>query len=512
MRRAACGSETIGPDTQGGNMIDSRTTAALFVVLTCVTACAGLPSHGCSNGHQCVLEPKSANAPPAPAAHEESGPLVGVAVSGGGSRSAAFSEAVLEELAKVDVARAGAPVSVLERVQYMSGVSGGSLATAYFALNKPGRSVPVLAASGLLSRDYADFFQRYSREMRATWEDTLWGPLLGDGTGRAFAIADKWDATLFGNRTFDDLRHRETNGDSPYVILNGTSWDNGRRFVFTNLPQSAFSYRFVERTREYVRSSGLPPEEVQLLDERLRPEADRFRPITAEEIGADFSTLKVSIAAASSASVPLLIGPVLYSVGEVDCNKAPCFHIGDGGMFDNQGVESLAQVFFGKLLMEPAAQPQGSPRARKGLMIVIDGSYPMHDVNFGEARSVLSYLTRSPSRVSDIMEERALGYQLLLWAILRANSSGPNPVIPGPEQLQLVYFRHIDAAKAIAQQPAGVCGWNTPQKESDVAEKLRSIPTRFKVEAKCDAPLLQRAASELVRENKGRIQKFFREQ
>ncbi len=493
--------------------MESRTLVALIVLLVAgIAACAGAPSHGCSNGHQCVLVPRSADAPPAPAAREESGPLVGVAVSGGGSRSAAFSEAVIEELAKVDVGRQGAPVSVLEKVQYMSGVSGGSLATAYFALNKPKRTVPVLAASGELSTDYADFFQRYGREMRTTWEDTLWGPLLGDGTGRAFAIAKKWDATLFGDRTFDDLRRRETAGDSPHVILNGTSWDSGRRFVFTNLPRSAFSYRFVERTREYVRNSGLPPAEVQLLDERLRPEADRFRPITAEEIGADLSTLKVSIAAASSASVPLLIGPVLYSVGEVNCNKAPCLHIGDGGMFDNQGVESLAQVFFGKLLMGNAAQPQGTPPARKGLMIVIDGSYPMHDVNFGEARSVLSYLKRSPSRVSDIMEERALGYQLLLWAILRANSSGASAVIPGPEQLQLVYFRHIDAAKAIAEDPRGVCGWNTPQTESEVAEKLRSIPTRFKVDPKCDAPLLQRSASELVRQNKGRIQKFFREQ
>jgi hypothetical protein len=296
------------------------------------------------------------------------------------------------------------------------------------------------------------------------------------------------------------------------VILNGTSWDNGRRFVFTNLPESAFSYHFVERTQDYLKSSKLPPEEVQLLYDRLQLEANRFWPMTAEEIGADLSTLKVSVAAASSASVPLLIGPVLYSVGDVNCNKAPCLHIGDGGMFDNQGVESLAQVLFGKLLIKPAAQPQGTSPGRKGLMIVIDGSYPMHDVNFGEAMSVLSYLTRSPSRISDIMEERALGYQLLLWAILRADSSGPHAVIPGPGQLQLVYFRHIDAAKAIAAQPRGVCGWHTPQKESDVAEKLRSIPTRFKVDRQCDAPLLERAAQELVQSNKDRIQQFFRDQ
>lgn len=493
-------------------MVRSVRIIALSALLVGLTGCAEVPLHGCSNGHQCILEPRSANPPMAPVVREDGGPLVGVAVSGGGSRSAAFSEAVLEELAKVDIGSESSPTSVLERVQYMSSVSGGSLATAYYALNKPKKGVPVLATGGALSRDYIDFFKRYKAQMLAQWEGSLWGPLLGDGTGRAFSIAKRWDETLFNRSTFKDLGHREAEGDSPYVILNGTAWDNGRRFVFTNLPASEFSYRFVERTREYVGKSGLPIDEVRLLDERLQPEADRFRPITAEEIGADLSSLKVSFAAATSASVPLLIGPVLYSVGDVNCDKAPCLHIGDGGMFDNQGIESLAQVLFGKMLRQSATTPTGPSLPRNGLMIVIDGSYPMHDVNFGEARSVLSYLKRSPSRVSDIMEERALGYQMLLWSILRANSSEANPVIPGPEQLRLVYFRHIDAAKAIAEQPDGVCGWNSPQKEFDVAEKLRSIPTRFKVDSECDAPLLRRAARELVRRHKERIQQFFREQ
>src|SRR5262249_38943725 len=116
------------------------------------------------------------------------------------------------------------------------------------------------------------------------------------------------------------------------------------------------------------------------------------------------------------------------------------------------------------------------------------------------------------SRVSDIMEERALSYQLLLWSILRANSLGEHPVIPGPKQLQLVYFRHIDAAKAIAERPDGLCGWTTPQDVAAVANRLSTIPTRFKVDPKCDAPLLRRAAQELVAKNKRRLQVFFEQE
>src|SRR4051812_29483956 len=84
--------------------------------------------------------------------------LVGLSVSGGGSRAATFVAHVLEQLAQVEAAP-GAQASVLERVQYISSVSGGSVASAYYALNKPAAGVPMLGGGGL-SAPYADFFRR----------------------------------------------------------------------------------------------------------------------------------------------------------------------------------------------------------------------------------------------------------------------------------------------------------------------------------------------------------------
>jgi hypothetical protein len=54
--------------------------------------------------------------------------LVGVALSGGGSRAALFGAAGLEALARL---RAPGGGSVLEQVSYLSSVSGGSVAAAY---------------------------------------------------------------------------------------------------------------------------------------------------------------------------------------------------------------------------------------------------------------------------------------------------------------------------------------------------------------------------------------------
>ena len=62
--------------------------------------------------------------------------MVGLAFSGGGTRAAAFSFGVLSEIERTQLpGRAGAH-SLLDRVNFVSGVSGGSVLTAYYGLKK----------------------------------------------------------------------------------------------------------------------------------------------------------------------------------------------------------------------------------------------------------------------------------------------------------------------------------------------------------------------------------------
>ncbi len=92
---------------------------------------------------------------------KQPGTLVGVAISGGGSRAALFGSAGLEALAKVPV---GTPThSLLQDVTMISSVSGGSMATSYFASQKPPREVPILTPAGDLSEDYRTFFAAISK-------------------------------------------------------------------------------------------------------------------------------------------------------------------------------------------------------------------------------------------------------------------------------------------------------------------------------------------------------------
>jgi hypothetical protein len=443
---------------------------------------------------------------------ESNGDLVGIAISGGGSRAATFASYVLEELARLDVGPAQQPVSMLERVQYMSSVSGGSLSAAYFTMTKPGRQQAVLTSDGLTPA-YEKFFRDYHSAMQTSWEEALWQVSLGDATRRAESISRRWDEQLFHNATFADMRKREQAGDMPRLVMNGTSWDTGRRVLFTTLPAKDFDYDFVSETLDYLQGSGMPPVDLNVLEAHMRPEAQRFRPTLFDEMGVDLGPLHVSVAVASSSSVPLLIGPVLFTVPLKD-GGTQLLHIGDGGMFDNQGIESMAQLFFGRLRAPKDAQPP----ARRGLIVIVDASYPFDGSGglLAHATSLLDLLNRSPSRVYDIMEQRAQAYQLMLWTVLRADAarrgdSGAGQVVPDTEHLRVIYLRHTDAAADLNVPASCDIRESGPQRVEKIRARLSQIPTRFKIDTKCDAPLLAAAAKTLVARERGRIMEFFKQ-
>ena len=62
--------------------------------------------------------------------------VIALAFSGGGMRAAAFSHGVLTGLADTTIRTRGGPVSLIDRVDIISGVSGGSVPAAYFGLKK----------------------------------------------------------------------------------------------------------------------------------------------------------------------------------------------------------------------------------------------------------------------------------------------------------------------------------------------------------------------------------------
>ena len=468
-----------------------------FHSLTCSLGCLILLSGCFAKIHQLPAHPDKATPVFEPLPDQET--LVGIAVSGGGSRAATFASGVLEALANIRVNANGRERSVIETITHMSSVSGGSLATAYYAVKKPAKAEPVFAGTSL-SPTYRRFFASFQDDMQKNFQLQAIGRQLlnfrvANPTKFAYSFADVWDAGFFDGITFSELYERERRGDAPRIILNGTIYNTGRRLVLTTLPPSDFAYEFTNelRAKLVAKEQQFTPEGRASFDKSVERAKNQFLPQTFEGIEGDHRALPVSLAVATSASFPPVVGPVTYQAAGTHAYT----HVGDGGLFDNLGTESLTTLFLNKL-------NPNHPSAKKGLIIVIDASYPFDeggsDLNANEKG--FEVFADDPSRIVGIMEERANAYQAMLWHSLRTESA----LLPDYDHLKLIILRHTEAEWTKNDQIPAACPQNLTVEE--IQRTIRQVPTLFKIEDPCHGALLIAAAQKVVGRQRQRIVNF----
>jgi patatin-like phospholipase len=419
--------------------------------------------------------------------------LVGVALSGGGSRAALFGAAGLESLARI---RMNDGTSLIEHVTHISSVSGGSLAAIYYALRKPDHTVKVLNADGTMSDAYRGFFNQYRALLTQDFESTLIRRQLLSFRWINSALAAKTLAEvlrdkLYGDAKMQDVVDRERAGDAPGLIVNTTLYNNGRRLALTALPGQAFQYEFLDELRRSVQRQGQSMEPIP----EITAQWHKLRPMTPVDIGMDPCPMRLNGMAAASASFPPLVGPITMRVD----GQNVYWHAGDGGLYENSGVESLVFLFLRQLQMG---------HAKRALIITLDSSYPF---SVGErrlsARSLpFSLLTFDFSRIPSIMEERAGAYAALFFRSLQLEG-----VMPDSKTITAFNLRHTAATWApdLSDLPASCkAEASPPTTPQAVTERIAEIPTRLGLKSACDRDLLAAAAAKLVEDNRGRILEF----
>lgn len=145
-----------------------------------------------------------------------------LAFSGGGTRAAALAYGVMEKLRATSVTWNGIEKRLLDEVDCISSVSGGSFPAAYYAL--------------FGDRLFADFRSRFlDRNIERELTLRLFNPvnlfrLLSPYFSRIDLAAELYHDTILDRKTFADLVAR---GRRPFVMLNATNLANGERFEFT---------------------------------------------------------------------------------------------------------------------------------------------------------------------------------------------------------------------------------------------------------------------------------------
>jgi NTE family protein len=202
---------------------------------------------------------------------------LGLALSGGGFRAAAFHLGVFRKLHAL---------RLLDKVDLISCVSGGSIAGAFLALNwgKP---------------DALDRLERYLTS-RSIAVASVIGGLLEFGKTRIERLAESYDDDLFDGATLSALKQ------GPRIYLNATNLATGNLFFFV--------------------AGGGGPEEIgeHELGAVLRPD------------------LQLSRAVAASSAFPPVFDPLTLTKDEYPPQgDVEYVTLTDGGVYDNLGVNPL---------------------------------------------------------------------------------------------------------------------------------------------------------------------------
>jgi NTE family protein len=272
--------------------------------------------------------------------------VVALSFSGGGTRAAAFSYGVLTAMDEFRVPNRSA--TLLDRVDFVTGVSGGSVLAAYYGLKK--------------RKALADFKQRFL--LRNAEENLrLDLNLLSIAKGLQGGINDptlfpKWlDDNLFEHATFKSLLRQRR----PYIWINASDIYNRTPFVFGRVIFGALC--------------------------------------------SDLSSYPISLAVAASAAVPVLFAPVVVQGFPGTCNNplpewvervhgnpdAPPllklfanamrrYHSGevhyvkllDGGMVDNYGLAGFTIARQASNTPYGPLEPEEAVKLRRLLFLVAD--------------------------------------------------------------------------------------------------------------------------------------------
>jgi len=240
-----------------------------------------------------------------------------VAFSGGGTRAAAFSYGVLEELRDTRYLVNGEENRLLDQIDGIASVSGGSFTAAYYGL-----------FGDRIFDDYETVFLR--RNVQKTLIGSLFNPVnwfrgMFTGFNRTEMAIDYYDKNIFRGSTYADL----TAAGGPVLQINATDLSIGGRFSFNqeqfNLLCSDLGSFSVARA--VAASSAVPV---------------AFAPITVENFDScnysDHPLMNIENAPADGNARHDMLLEAARSYA--DKEKRPYIHLVDGGISDNLGIRT----------------------------------------------------------------------------------------------------------------------------------------------------------------------------
>ncbi len=396
--------------------------------------------------------------------------------SGGGTRAAALSYGVLQVLADTQISIGGRPRRLLDEVDVISSVSGGSFTSAYYGL--------------FGDRIFEDFETRF---LKRNVEGDLalgliapknWPKLMSSYYARSDFAADFFDDILFEKKTFGDFKLPQL----PLIAINATDIALGTQFTFLGFQFAPIctdlsSYPV---SRAVTASAAVPGPFSSIVLKNYAGTCDYQLPYWAANALHEGLTTTRRYQDAKTLS------------SYMDVEKFAYIHLFDGGLSDNLGVRFILNYTARTENIQQQMAALNLQNTQKLAIIVVNARNRMA-IDFAKERQSAPIID-TIGLISSIPLDR---YSFDTMDLLRGNIRGWEDTLT---RIRCKNLRIADSNKRSGtDSPDPYCAFKsylievsldqTPN-ESE-RQKLLSLPTSFYLEPK-DIDRLKAAARHLL--------------
>ncbi len=285
----------------------------------------------------------------------DDGTVIGLAFSGGGTRAAAFAYGALKQLARTPSPGAAGRGDLLDHVQIVSGVSGGSIIAAYYGLK------------GRAALD--DFREQYlTQDVMAELTTNISliniGRALGGGVNTDNKLRDWFNAHLYHDANYGALI-----GHRPIVLINATDVYSRTPFLFAPATFAAMCSDLTEYPiAAAVAASAAVP--------------GVFAPIIIEPFPGKCQTPLPErfLRAANNPAESPLLHSFAKAMERARTGKVKYIKLFDGGLVDNYGLSGITIARASVGTPFGPLRPEEAVKLRRFLFIVVDsGRGPQGD-------------------------------------------------------------------------------------------------------------------------------------
>jgi NTE family protein len=352
--------------------------------------------------------------------------LLVLAFSGGGTRAAALSYGVLEELRDTLVVIGGEQRRLLDEVDVISSVSGGSFTSAYYGLYG--------------DRIFEDFEERFLRRnvqkqlVLQLLRPKNWFRMMRTFFNRTELAIEYYDQKIFDEATFADLG----GAGGPLIQINATDLSVGNRFTFVQrqFDMICSDLSTLKLARAVAASSAVPVVFPALTLKNYAGTCGYARPPWLEEALRD------------RRDEPRRFYNASIMRGYLDAEKRRYIHLVDGGISDNLGVRAFLDTAITAGGAWNALRWIGLERPRQIVFIVVNA-----EVSPDQGIDLLASTPSVRAILSSVSGVQIHRYNFETLTLLQASMEQWAKEFPPDERGRGVQFHLVELAFDFLEDP-----------------------------------------------------------